>query len=321
MAYPSVVGSLDELPDQLSEIKSKLLVVKKTSSLSVAGILSVADQVIKTEKLDFSSGSSLVFYNLDYPWIVLYADLLLLNGPAQIRRGENIDLTGDDGDNGFNAGQTTTSYGSSGSSGGDGRQGKDGKSQKIPVLYIFVKEINFKGPIFQAVDIQNNFSIHMDGYDGGAGGNGGDGGYGTNGRQGEPAKKSWVPFDCLSGPGHGGRGGNGGRGGIPGIGGDGSDGGRIYMFVGQQQENYFSVINCSLEPGRKGNNGRPGKSGAFGKGGAEGELEGSCRSSGRRGADGVSLPVCGIPDVTGHNGAKGADPSIWIYTNFSELQS
>jgi len=318
MNEATILATLPALPVELIDIKLKLQSLDKSPATTINGELSVYDQVYKTSRIDFTPGSKITFENLNHPWVVLYADIINLNGSAEITRTSKIDLKGKNGKNGASAPQTTPGLGSAGFSGEPGGQGTDGKSQNIPILYIFTQQLLWQGIQAKPQDIQNNLSISMNGYPGGDGGNGGNGGNGSNGRQGEASRG--YRLVCDAGPGWGGRGGDGGRGGAPGIGGNGTDGGAIYVFTPPIQITSFNAAAYNVKFGQQGKNGRPGKSGAAGSGGNEGELNGGCHSAGRRGRDGVSLPVCGLPDISGMPGVAGPQPSIQAYTGFAELQ-
>lgn len=319
MPNPIVNGLVDALPKELLDIKLKLLATDVIPSKTISGAFSIFDQAVRFKHLIIQPGGALIFENLDFKWLVLYVDLLDLNGKVEIRRTNSVDLNGADGTKGPDGKAAGRGYGVPGGDGIDGQPGKPGKSQRIPELFIFSQQIRWKGAQAQHHDILGQFSIFMPGYIGGEGGNGGRGGKGTNGTQGQPSRPG-VFLDCRAGPGYGGRGGNGGRGGMPGVGGNGSDGGAIYMFVQQGQERAFEAIECIVTGGAPGKNGKYGDPGQPGQGGEEGVLKGRCNSAGRKGADGKILPPCNFLDVSGYKGLDGPYPALWIYTGFAELK-
>jgi hypothetical protein len=266
----------------------------------------------KTAVLFFEPNSQLVFENLEFPSLIIYADRWSFNGYAEIRRTWKQKLDGADGDDAERPRPTRFGHGSPGNDGLPGLPGGAGlPGIAMPQVFIFAQEMYWNGK--QATPAQVDATFFFDGYPGGNGGNGGNGSNGTDGNEGEPAKSGL--FDCAAGPGWGGRGGNAGPGGHPGYGGNGGDATGMYMFVAGQQVAVFE--NRGGAAGRYGVWGAPGRPG---RGGPEGKLAYHCGEAHRQGHNEVVSAPCPLPEIAIHAGFAAAPPTITDYSGFAELQ-
>ncbi len=315
--FNNISAVMPTLPVDLLDVKLKLNATVKLNYLRIDGNFEFLDQVCKCEVIEFTDGADFNYVNLDFDWVIFYADVLKLNGSAGIRRNQWIDLSGEDGSNGADALPPSKGYGRHGLPGQPGGWGTPGRSQQIPNLFVFCQEVRWKGNAANPSDLIGKVMVDFHGYDGGEGGAAGNGGSGSNGTQGSPSRSGFL--DCSSGPGWGGNGGNGGPAGVPGIGGDGTDGADIQMFVRPSQVPNAGQFGYDVKGGRGGKWGKPGRPGIPGKGGLEGQTGGRCGSAGRTGHPGGTPDICHVPDVGARGGINGPMPTIVPYTGFDEL--
>jgi hypothetical protein len=279
-------------------------------------------QFIKTKQLLFDPDSALEFDDLNYPFLVIYADDWHLNGHFAIRRTTSINLNGANGANAAAPPPTPPGYGIAGNDGLPGLPGRQGqRGMLLPQVIIIAQRTFFLG--VRANPIQIDGVFNFDGVDGGNGGDGGDGSDGTDGNRGSPAQDGFGigdVGDCAAGPGQGGRGGNAGLGGWPGYGGDGGDGAPMFMFVAPDELDNFRAVQVSLKAGQGGGRGNYGNPGRPGKGGPEGDYSQTryCYSVGRIGRDGVVPRPCPAPEVRINLGLPGT-LEVTDYLGFEEL--
>lgn len=316
------MANLPPLPIELLEIKIKLQNTAKTEIYPVtSSYQTTSDVIIKTKKLVFDPNATLSFISLDTPYIILYADVIVFNGNANVTRELRDDLTGA---NGADAPVTPPTPKGAGRNGNDGQPGGYGSAAqnppRMPVFFLFTRQFLWVDRQAAPSDIRGRVSFKLDGLEGGVGGNGGRGGDGTNGNKGEGPDPG--PVWCNSGVGRGGRGGNGGAGGLKGFGSNGGDASAVYFFVDPQQHSIADVFEVSTKGGKPGKNGKPGQPGRPGKGGDPGDGRGPCNDEpGRKGADGGIISGCQYPNIDLLFGADHKhSPSIWDYDNWEELQ-
>jgi hypothetical protein len=314
------MAPLPSLPSpQFDLVKVLLKAATKVPVISITGNYHTSGQVIKTSELIFLPGTKLVFDNVDYPFLAIYADRITFNGHFEIDRIINVNLNGPNGANAAPPKPTPPGDGIAGNNGLPGFPGRDGqKGIRMPMIVIIAQETYFGTRPANKIDVDAIFNF--DGCPGGNGGSGGIGSNGTDGNRGSPAGDGWFPGDCDHGPGWGGRGGNAGMGGMPGYGGDGGDGPNLYMFVAPDQLPIFQAVAVSQKGGKGGSPGGRGHPGVPGKGGDEGDYSQTtnCYSDGRFGQAGVVPAPCPIPEVRINNGVDGKSV-VTDYVGFAEL--
>ena len=309
---------IDRLPDIYLEIKNKLQSTVLGASMNIVGTQTVQDTILKVPELSFEPNATLILGNLAPDFLIIYADVLSLNGPASITRGNATGSNGTDGAIGVNGTPVFNPPGAAGNAGKSGQSGGDGGYQRVPQLFMFVQKVLFKGSAARPSDLTAfPFQLSFDGCNGGRGGDGGRGGNGTDGVRGAPAIPDGILF-CYQGPGYGGRGGDAGSGGMPGAGGNGSDGAAIRIFTDGLQTAVFETVNVSTLAGHAGPSGKFKGAGTPGKGGKEGDYSGGCGPAGRDGRPG-SVMNCQPLEKVALTGLKGPTPTIQTYTGFDEL--
>lgn len=217
--------------------------------------------------------------------------LIAEDATVQAFEAPMIGASGRNGPAGSN-GALATGAGGNGQNGNDGGSGLKGADGFTP------------GPVrIEVTSFEGNLAVTTSGGTGGNGGAGGVGGNAGNGAQGEPSRAGIL--DCASGPGTGGRGGDGGS---AGNGGDGGTGGAAGNISIQVTDTFTGQLETVAKGGIGGSEGVPGEPGNAGAGGPEGQLNGSCGSSGRNGAAGRP----GATAEVGSTGTAGADGKIHI---------
>jgi hypothetical protein len=278
--------------DLPGDIKDLIKNAKKQTVFQITGVTTFSERVLKTDKLVFEPGSSLVLTGLRQgDSLIIIAGEVYLQDPtvaSRILRDPGFAAT--PGENGSPGPIGQPDYGGAagwrrmsgnGGPGGNGNNGKAGEPFKPPLVYLLVDKM--RNPVLPA-----RFVLDFTGVQGGSGGNGGAGGRGGNGDFGWSAHCNWMGM-CESGPG---RGGDGGPGGVCGRGGDAAAGGPGFDLILAGSEDFltisedFTILNKGGEPGV------PGPACAGGPGGYRGGGGQTCGTCNSRG-DGVNGPPGG----------------------------
>lgn len=96
------------------------------------------DQVIKTRQLVFQNGSNLIFANITWPFIAVYADDWYFDGPFNVGYSSNLNLDGADGPPPVPTPPTPPGWGKNGNNGVTGSRGHDGSpAPALPQILFF----------------------------------------------------------------------------------------------------------------------------------------------------------------------------------------
>ncbi|CAO3435597.1 hypothetical protein [Azospirillum doebereinerae] len=308
----SVAQPVNVPPDVLAILKSSA----KTPLLTVNGVHRVPSRVLKVQQCTLMQNSQIIMEELDHDWISIAIDTLNIEGNSLLTRTELINSNGKDGVNGRPGVKSIQADGKHGTHGGPGSPGEDGRIQEVPEVFVFVREILFRGIPASPSDMPA-LRIWFNGYNGGDGGRGGNGGNGGDGAKGVKARSGF--FDCSSGPGHGGNGGDAGTAATGGRPGRGTDARNIYMFVASNRINAMRKAKYSNSGGKPGHLGRPGDLGIPGKGGPAGDSDGNCSPRpDRKGRDGFQPGRCANPDYNAPEG-ESAKTIFFEFNAFDEI--
>jgi hypothetical protein len=247
--------------------------------------------ILKTRVLQFDSGATLQFSQINAPFLAICAQKIIFRGPAPqatiTRALGAAAVSGIPGAVGVR-GKDGARGGALGTSGTPGASGTAGQSLTLPMFYLFTEGLVTQANIpIEWIDL----SLILPGVDGGAGGPGGTGGDGGAGAQGQPGRDAGL--SCAQPPTPGGAGGSGGVGGAGGSGGNGSDGGNV-VYSGPAsalaQLEFIRVVNGGGKPGPGGLHGNGGRGGA----------------GGQPGTNTIFCPPAPLGQL-GRNGVDGAD--------------
>lgn len=295
----------DPTRDIPGDVKDAIKNAAKKTVFEVVGTANFSERVLKTDKLIFQPGSTLIMTGLRTgDSIIIIAGEVILQDPTLsstiMRDPRFVAKSGDPGPNGpvgqpdFIAVPRRMSM--NGGAGGNGENGTSGETFKPPMVYILVEKMTHP-------DIPSRFRVDFSGVQGGTGGAGGAGGPGGHGDIGWTAHCTRLGA-CDSEPGIGGDGGPGGTGGrgadaVPG--GPGFDlviaGSRDFVHIAEQ----FTILNQGGEPGLPGAAGPNGPPGRRGQGG---QICGTCDSRGD-GVDGPRGGTLGPGNPSGESGPGG----------------
>jgi hypothetical protein len=272
----------DIAKDIPGDVKDLIKNAQKKTVFEVVGSTPFAERVLKTDKLIFQPGSTLVLTGLrtGESLVVIAGEVVLQDANLAnriIRDPAFVATPGSSGPPGATGqpdyqGPRVTRRSANGGPGGTGFNGTPAETFKPPIVYWLVGKMTH--PV-----IPSRFVVDFTGIQGGAGGAGGAGGTGGHGDIGWTAQCNWLT-QCLSGPG---RGGDGGPGGLGGRGCDAVAGGPGFdLIIGGSDDflgiaEQFTILNKGGDPGLPGGAGPAGGGGQRGQGG---QTCGMCNSRG-----------------------------------------
>lgn len=302
--------AVDRFLDEIKAAPSKTII-------SVTGVYHVKDRVLKADKIVFDDVSSLVFDDLDGPYLAIVAKEIVFSAPqyrARIERSSVVEapagVTGDSptGRPATPGQAANKDAGIPGGGGYAGGEGGKGATRHVPPILLVAAKVS-QQPIAARPSGFIDLRLLVDGIPGGKGGNGGNGGQGGDGGAGGNGVSNLL--DCAGGPGSGGSGGPGGPGGKGGLGGDGGSGADVY-YIGTKDALFelelARVLNRGAAPGPSG---MPGSPGAGGSGGPRGSRTGWCNGgdSGPSGGN-PNPPNLGQREPNTVEGSRGRISSI-----------